>query len=376
MKKILILIPWFHPAYKAGGPVRSIHHMLRAFEEEQGLEFYVFCSNQDLDGSVLQVKTDAWTDYTRNSKVWYCSAHVGNHLKQQIENIKPTAFFVVGIFDPAYNFKPLLRWKHIPAIISVRGMLHPGALSQKRLKKTIYLALWKLLGIHKRNVFHATTAEEKAFIENYFGKNTVVQVAANLPADIPFQQPGEKLTGQLVLCTIALISPMKNHELVLQALLETDNKYRVEYHIYGPVKDKLYWNRCEALIQQMPANVQVVYHGDIAPDEVVPALAQTHVVVQPSKSENYGHALYEALLAGRPLITSKDTPWNGLAERLAGKNIDAGNREELKNAIAFYAACSDEEYQLYCRAARDYAIKAVGRELIKAQYRGLFGIGK
>lgn len=386
-------------------------------EDRAGLdqfEFSIFCSNKDLDGSVLQgAAFDEWVTYNTQTRVWYSSKKsILPVLQSEIKKQKPDHLFIVGIYDGEYNLKPLLFCKGVKKIISVRGMLHPGALTQKSFKKNVYLGLWKLLGLHKKNIFHATTVEEKEFIEKRFGKDIDVKIAANLPAAVDFQQPCSKMPGQLKMCTTALISPMKNHLPVLKALRNvngrqaTDDRkeegfryasrknrdgqgeslrqasrntrYRqgdiplIEYDIYGPVKDKTYWQQCEALIKQMPENIKVTYRGEINPEQIVAALSETHLVVQPSKSENYGHSLYEALLAGRPLITSQATPWNKLEENKAGKNVNPENTDELVNAIEYFAAMNNEEYIQYCEMARQYAINAVDIEAIKQQYRKLF----
>ena len=97
---IFILIPWFHPAYKAGGPIQSVANMVNGLREACGangeefrrseilpvaectvnrfaqqtdvcstqddktkkddslrsdnFQFKIFCSNKDLDGGILQ----------------------------------------------------------------------------------------------------------------------------------------------------------------------------------------------------------------------------------------------------------------------------------------------------------------------------------
>ncbi|HRD43302.1 MAG TPA: glycosyltransferase, partial [Ferruginibacter sp.] len=109
----------------------------------------------------------------------------------------------------------------------------------------------------------------------------------------------------LKLVTIALIIPMKNHLLVLEALQKCT--FDVEYGIYGPVKDEQYWNLCEQQIQLMPSHIKVEYKGNLPPGGVEAALKQSDVFIMPSQSENFAHALAEALSAGLPVITSKHT---------------------------------------------------------------------
>jgi glycosyltransferase involved in cell wall biosynthesis len=230
------------------------------------------------------------------------------------------------------------------------------------------------------NVFHATDEAEKKYIQDVFGKEASVVVAANFPNTLQVQPVQKKEPGFLKLASIALISPMKNILMVLEALsswqLAVGNKQlaigKIEYDIYGPVKDKKYWEQCETRIKKMPANIIVNYHGDIAPDKITDALAASHVFILPSKSENFGHSLYEALSAGRPVITSNNTPWIKLEAAKAGVNVSLDGTDELQKSIAFFAAMSRDELEVWSTGARDYAEKVVNVEEITGQYEEMF----
>jgi glycosyltransferase involved in cell wall biosynthesis len=382
--KVFITIPWFHPAYKAGGPVQSIANMVQQLEGGS-LQFKIFCSNKDLDGSIIKnVDFDKWVRYSDNTEVFYSSNNnLQPVLKREMGKERPDCLFIVGIYSWQYNFKPLLFCKGVKKIISVRGMLHPGALSQKGFKKKIYLLLWKLLGLHKRNIFHATDEKEKEYIKKIFGSRANVMVAANFPRVLSQQPVAEKKAGSIKLISVALISPMKNILMVLEGL--AGGKWRVasgefasgsvEYNIYGPVKDKNYWEHCEELMKKLPSNITVNYHGDITPDKMAEALAQNHVFILPSKSENFGHAIYEALTAGHPVITSNNTPWNDLKEYNAGINVSTDNSAELQQAIEYFAAMDQEQLNVWSDGAREYALRAVDLDKTRKQYGEMFDEG-
>jgi glycosyltransferase involved in cell wall biosynthesis len=249
-------------------------------------------------------------------------------------------------------------------------MLHPGALSQKHFKKKVYLTLWKMLGLHKRCDFHASNEEEKNYIQNIFGKKVKIFVAPNFPRIFNRQSPPYKRGGALKLISIALISPMKNHLLILEALEFCDAD--ICYNIYGPVKDAAYWNICLEQIKKLPANVTVNYKGDIPPNEVEYALAKSHVFILPSKSENFGHAIFEALTAGKPVITSNNTPWNNLKASKAGINIEQNNPDELVNAINYFASMDQNEFEQWSNGANKYAANSINVDDIKQQYHKMF----
>jgi glycosyltransferase involved in cell wall biosynthesis len=371
-KKIFITIPWFLPAFRAGGPVQSIANLVREYQE--GVEYFIFCGDVDLNGAALEnIETNKWTHWNDHTKVWYAGPEkISDRLVKLVETKKPDLLFIVGLFSWHYNIVPMLFCKGTKKILSTKGMLHPGALAQKRWKKKIYLQFFKLLEYHYKVSFHATDEEEANYIHNYFGKVANVFIAGNFPNKISFLPVQPKEAGNLKLLTIALISPMKNILLVLEALEKLADD--IQYDIYGPIKDYDYWDVCKEQIKKLPENITVQYHKEIEPQKVRDVLQTAHVFILPSKSENFGHAIYEALSAGRPEITSHHTPWDDLQESKAGMNVSTDYSIEMSEAIHFFAQMDFDELQQWGKSAFEYSEKAVDLEEIKRGYREMFGI--
>ncbi len=209
--KILILIDWFAPAFKGGGPIQSIMNMVE--DAGKGLyEYRIICSNKDMDGSTIEVVTNKWVDYNRQTKVWYNSSkNVLRIVNRESVSWGADLLFINGIYSLHYNFFPIVFGKAPRKILSVRGMLHDGALSQKAVKKKLYLKVWRLLNLHNKCEFHASTGQEKEFVQKVFGKEVKVSIAANFPRIFRSSVYPLKQKNSLNLISIALISPMKNH---------------------------------------------------------------------------------------------------------------------------------------------------------------------
>lgn len=370
-KKIFITIPWFLPAFRAGGPIQSVANLVRDMGE--GVEYFIFCSDTDLNGAALEnIETGKWLIHNEHTKVWYASPEkISDTLVKQVELHKPDILFIIGLFSWHFNMVPILFGKGPRKILSTRGMLHPGALAQKKWKKKVYLQLFKLLEYHYKVDFHATDEEEAGYIRKYFGESARVFVAGNFPNKLSLLPFAEKQAGKLRLVTVAIISPMKNILLVLEALANL--KEEIEYDIYGPLKDEEYWDKCKERIKKLPVNITARYHKEVEPQKVKEVLERAHVFILPSKSENFGHAIYEALSAGRPVITSHNTPWNDLQESKAGRNVSTDSGMELSEAIHFFAQMDLEELKQWSRGAFEYAEKMTDFEEIRKGYIEMFG---
>ena len=366
---VFITIPWFLPAYRAGGPIQSVANLIENFAED--VEYRVFCGDEDINGEPLTgVAKNEWTDYNSYTKVWYADKdNVSDVICKEIQHIKPEALYIIGLFSWHFNIVPMLFCKADKKIISVRGMLHPGALSQKKVKKRLFLTALKTVRVTAKNIFHATDEMEEQYIKKEFGLNTKTVVAGNFAKKMVDQWPLQKTAGYLIMVTIALISPMKNHLMVLESLKEC--RENIQYNIYGPIKDEVYWQKCKDIIAELPNNIIVQYRGEITPDFVADVLSHQHIFIMPSKSENFGHAIAEALSSGKPVITSNNTPWNNLELNDAGINTET-DFKSISKAISFFAKLNQSEYNEFVKGSRLYSIKNNKKADNMKAYKKLF----
>jgi glycosyltransferase involved in cell wall biosynthesis len=127
------------------------------------------------------------------------------------------------------------------------------------------------------------------------------------------------------------------------------------------------------MILQLPANISVLYHGELPPPELLKAMNEFQLFIMPSKSENFGHALLEALSAGKPVITTNTTPFKDLQAVKAGYTIITDQADkELPEAIRFFAGMQQGEFSVYAANAAEYAGNFYAKERLQQQYQHLF----
>ncbi len=115
------------------------------------------------------------------------------------------------------------------------------------------------------------------------------------------------------------------------------------------------------------------YHGEVVPADVEALLHKADVFILPSKSENFGHVFYEALSAGKPVITSHTTPWKELLENKAGLNVNP-DVNEITESILFFVGMHGDDYMQWSNGAVKYAEKVLNIDLIKEQYHAMFSL--
>jgi hypothetical protein len=108
-KKIFISIPWFLPAFRAGGPIQSVANLVKEFKE--GVTYFIFCGDTDVNGSALEnVETDKWVSFNDHTQVWYCSPEkISDSLVKQVEVSNgidvPHAALEIQVSQKTSNFK-------------------------------------------------------------------------------------------------------------------------------------------------------------------------------------------------------------------------------------------------------------------------------
>jgi glycosyltransferase involved in cell wall biosynthesis len=374
-KKILITIDWFLPGTLSGGPVRSYANLIAHLKDD--FEFYIITRNTDFgsDEAYASIEPNTWTSFNAYTKVYYIAASDLNssHLKDVMNSINFDLAFVNGIYSWYFSILPvfLLKKTEKPIIVSARGMLNPQAFSVKGRKKKIYLKLALLFKIYSGVSFHATNADEATCIKNEIGQSAVVRIAPNLPRQLDKHLKTSSQKAQPVnFVNVARISIEKGTLKTLEGLQAVAQQLTLD--LYGPIYDKAYWNKCEAIISKLPQHIKVAYKGVLESEDVPATLKGYDFFVLLSEGENFGHAILEALSVGLPVIISNRTPWKNLEAKCLGWDINTSHKTEVVEAFTMAAELSDADYSKWSQAAYTYAKTFIENPELIEQNKALF----
>ena len=338
--------------------MRSVANLSAALSE---IDFYIitrntdYCSTEPYKG----IPANTWVQQEANVWVYYFPEDqlTKKKLKKVMKGVGSSTVYVSGIYSLAFSQWPVSIAKSLGSktIIAARGMLSPHALAVKPMKKYLFLSFMRWINAYAGVEFHATSPEEAQDIRTVIGKRANVSVLPNVARqETTSIQEITKEQGSVKLVSIGRIAPEKGTLHGIQALQQVQGN--VELDLYGTCYNTAYWEQCEQLISQLPANIQVRYNGVCPTEEVSTKLAAAHALLLPSEGENYGHAIVESFGQGRPVLISKHTPWQELASQKAGWDVAY---ESLGSAISELSAMDQQTYNTWSEGAFHYYQKMI-----------------
>ena len=171
---------------------------------------------------------------------------------------------------------------------------------------------------------------------------------------------------------VCLQDPSKNLYYFLKVLSEIRDDVKLEFDIYGAEDDRGYAAYCRQMRSELNGNIRVGFKGPLPHHKVFETMRDYHLFVLPTLGENFGHAIFEALSAGDPVLISDQTPWRGLEKLKAGWDIPLQKADKFKEAIRQALAWNQDEYNEWSRNAFNFTMNRVDINQLIEKYSQLF----
>jgi len=273
-----------------------------------------------------------------------------------------------GLWDPAlHKVAKACRIAGVKYLISPRGMLDPWALSVKRWKKRVAMALYQRADLKSAVAFHVTAALEQESVRKQGLKQKVI-VAPN-GVDIPASMPPRRiLDGTKTALFLSRLHPGKG----LLTLAEAWSRVRPKGWRMKVVGPDSYGHKNDVVKELLRLGIRDDWEFVDTLDDVKKweAYRSADLLVHPSVSENFGITIAEGLAAELPVICTKGTPWSVVEERKCGWWIEVGV-EPLANALHKAMSLSDADRQAMGSRGRKLAEeKCTWDAVVKVMVKG------
>lgn len=374
--KILLFYSGYLPGKKYGGPVTSIYNFTELLGDEN--DIYIVCLNHDLgETTVYQNIDDGWNRVGKANVLYLPeSSYKQSRFSEICDEIQPDILYVSSIFSAKHTVPALImsRIKKIPLLLAPRGELNNNALALKSLKKGLYLTLLIKTHLLDKAYYQATSKEEKGNIISALGVNeSCVFLLPNIPQLPNKKDDYVKISGSIKVCFVGRLVENKNLETAIKAV--SKSKYKITFDIYGPSEDQDYYSMCNDLMKQSPENVSINYLGALSQDEIKKVYTLYDCLISPTRFENYGQAIAEAMLNDVPVIISQGTtPWDDVLEYHAGYLAPIDSIDSFTECIDTIAKMDSVQYASLLTNLRSYCQAKFDFNKLKSDYNTAFKV--
>ncbi len=363
LPKILIIADWYLPGYKAGGQVTAVANLVEQIGES--FELFIFTRDRDLTDTVPYsgIRPDEWIAVGK-ARVLYARDLSLGHLRRRVLEIGPEIIYLNSVFSTLAIKTLFLRSVRLlpesAVVLAPRGEFSPGALGIKALRKAFFVNCAARAGFYRDVVWHASSELEHGQISGRLRSAGIKHRPIQVAPDVPSQEwlhatkgplkPAKRRGARFLF--ISRVSRMKNLLFAIEMMGELSGD--VELDIFGPLDDQQYWQECLKKIESLPRNVTVRYRGTIGHELVLKVAAEYDFFILPTRGENFGYAILEAMAAGCPVIVSDRTPWREATEQGTGWSLPLEDSGLWRRVLQHCVDMDQQEYANLSSRAREF----------------------
>ena len=309
--RVLHVIPAVAAQY--GGPSQAVIGMCHALRAA-GIETVI--ATTDADGtSRLPVETGAIIPYRDVPTIFFrrqatesfkWSAPLATWLNANVQQFD--VVHVHAVFShSSIAAGRACRATGVPYIVRPLGTLDPWSLDQHPRRKQLLLAFGGRRFLAGARAMHYTTAEEQQLAEQrlpWLPAGHVVPLGID-HGFFPTATVGcQRMPLVIAMCRL---DPKKGLDLLIEAFhraIDSAPLTSWQLVIVGD-GDAEYVRKLKLLAQNGPARAQIEFRGWLAGEERHELLRSASLFAMPSKQENFGLALVEAMASGLPVVVTR-----------------------------------------------------------------------
>jgi glycosyltransferase involved in cell wall biosynthesis len=333
--KALHVIPSVAARY--GGPSAAIVPMCRALIG-QGVETTIATTDADGEGR-LPVDLERLTTwqgvpaifFRRNfSEAFKYSRGLARWVRTHV------AEFDVVHIHAVLSHAPLVaatacRRAGVPYVVRPLGTIAEWSLGQKTWRKQALIALSAGRMLRSAAAIHCTSDSERLDAERRFGLPQTVVIPLGIespPATVTLSLNDRRTLDPYVLF-LARLHPKKNVEALIDAFADVSPAHPGWRLVIAGDGDADYVRALEAQIRALPGRTRVQMTGWVDGDRKAELFTQASLFALPSRHENFGVAVVEALAAGVPVLATPQVPLADMISAASAGWTSAPDRASL-----------------------------------------------
>jgi glycosyltransferase involved in cell wall biosynthesis len=353
---ILHVTPAFYPATIYGGPVRVIYEIAKR-QILMGHSVSVITSNVHIESKIA---TNEWIDMN-GIRSWYLpylkglknllGAHfllTPGFITLASKEIASRNYDIVHIHEMRHFFSPIIAWLcskyKVPYVLTPHGTLGTSGVSMFK-KKYFDLLFGKRIIRNSKGLSALTDVEKDELLRLYHIDPQYIEIIPNgifadafinaVPTNQFRQSIGLSESDKLILY-VGRLHKNKGLDLLIKAFKSIAGSDKQTYLVFAGVSEGTKINYqivLERLVSDMELTDNVKFIGFISGERKIQAYKSADVFVLPSRYEQFGLVLLEALASGCPTVTTSEAALSNALQSAGAAMISKLNSKDLYNCI-------------------------------------------
>jgi glycosyltransferase involved in cell wall biosynthesis len=377
--KILHVVPTYVPAWKHGGPIRSVHGLCKALAA-RGHRLTVFTTDVDTEGAVPTGQAvaldgvEVWYFPVTSPRRLYRSPRMDAALRQRITEFDVLHLHSIFLWPTSAAAREAEQ-AGVPYLVAPRGMLVRDLLRRRgRWRKTLWLRFVELRTLARAAGLHATAdleAEEARKLGLPLPRIFVVPNGIDEPVPRPAAEElaapvRDLLAGAPFLLYLGRLSWKKGLDRLIPALARVPDAVLA---LAGNDEEGIR-PRLEALAREAGVAGRTVFLGPVDGADKAALLHGCAALVLPSYSENFGNSVLEAMAAGRPVAVTPEVGLAGVVREERAGIVADGDPAVLGEALRTLLA--DPERDAMGRRGAEAARRRFGWAAVAEQMEEVY----
>ncbi len=192
--------------------------------------------------------------------------------------------------------------RHVPYVVRPLGTLDPWSLQQKRARKQLLWRLGVRRMLDRAAAIHYTTASERRLAESALPLRRGVVIPLGVD-DALFEYRAPRSEKPYVL-VLGRLHPKKGIETFVEVFLEVSEQLPGWRLMIAGDGDANYVAALKSRVAKIDAHERVTFSGWLQGEAKTAALTGAALLALPSRQENFGLVVAEALACGTPVLVS------------------------------------------------------------------------
>lgn len=282
-----------------------------------------------------------------------------------------------ALFSPVTSAAAAIcRQKKLPYILRPLGTLDPADLRKKKFLKKIYAAVLERSNIAGASALHFTSNQEAKVSERFEVKTRDIILPLGVTPSVSPSEENIRFKYQIpedvpIILFMSRIDPKKGLDLLIPAL-ERIQAQGLSFHFIlagtNP-QDPSYEASIRTQLENSALHPHTTITGFVTGASKSALLQASDIFVLPSYYENFGIAVAEAMVAGKPVVISDSVHiWHDIYNSQSGW-VSKTEVDSLTNSLT-EALQNPEECRKRGVNARNYALHnyswdAIGRQMVE-----------